>query len=247
MKNYYKYICFIIYVLILAQNFLCASSDNKKSFPEPDYDKWEQVKEGMTITEVEKLIGKPSESKESIQYKGNVKIGIFIEVKALVTTYGNVHSKILSYSDRNSPGVFQYTIFYKDGKVDYKRSPFEREKAPEGRKISTPKMMYPYNNAIFTHYPYIIDFRWFKASGKEPIQYKIQFDFYSTSQKKWEYFNGIADTTHYAAILGSYGKYRWRIQAMTKLEKSAWSEYQYFEFRKLINTVSAPNGFSPNR
>ena len=224
MKNYFKYVYFVMSILISGHNLLATNNENK--ILQPDYDKWEQVKKGMTIEEVKKLLGEPLILTENTTYKADIKTRKVIKLKSFLAIYG----AIASYTYAGN--IVQFQIYYENGKVAYKRSPFENRKLSKDGKPTTPKLILPYDKAIFTHYPCVTDFRWFASSGEYPMSYKIQFDAYINFRKKWHSSSGISITTHYASVLGGYGKFRWRIKAINKLGESNWSEYRYFEFRK---------------
>ena len=198
---------------------------------QPNYQKWGEIKKGLSVQEVEKLLGKPlTMKKNTIYYYRKGKKGTAIELRAL---YGLVLS-----SSKEYPQDINFVVWFENGKVRSKSKPFGDVPLSKDGTPTIPKLLYPYTKSVFTHFPQILDFRWLPSSGEYPMSYRIQVDAYIDFMKKWSSeMNKVEnvrseDVPHHCRFLDNFRKYRWRVKAVNKFGESKWSDYFYFEFTK---------------
>ncbi|MZP54685.1 MAG: hypothetical protein GT600_04480 [Bacteroidales bacterium] len=198
----------------------------KSKIIQPDYKKWEQVKEGMAQDEVEKLLGAP------IKVIGNPKANYLSTVY-----YGTVVEKSVVF-----PMDLDFVILYHSGKVYKAVNPFMIEKLPSDGIPSVPKPFAPQNNSMFT--VNIVDLRWFPAAGKYPMRYEIEIELYghSPDPSKMEWVKDVTLNSDipFLSYPATGGKERWRVRAINDLGESNWSEYQYFELVPPTVAVQQP-------
>ncbi|MDD3679767.1 MAG: hypothetical protein PHX72_02855, partial [Candidatus Shapirobacteria bacterium] len=84
--------------------------------------------------------------------------------------------------------------------MDGKEDPFQGRFSTNGIP-TTPVLIYPHTNTVFTHYPRVVDFRWYPASGEYPVEYQLEAG--SVSVFTFE--------PHGAAWMPGMGTHRWRV------------------------------------
>lgn len=109
----------------------------------------------------------------------------------------------------------------------------------DGRPTA-PRLLTPYDNAVFTHTPSIVDFRWLPSCGEYPLEYVVEF---TASDVEIDAASGTA--THvwlddrpsrrstklpHIALNPSSERCRWRVRAKNRLGTSDWSKYREFQF-----------------
>jgi hypothetical protein len=198
------------------------------SFIQPDYDKWGQVKVGMTEAEVLDLMGKPieRETEESViaefrEGGGMTKAEATQYLRSLIAyrfqwLYGRI-----KYDSPAFPRTYDFTLYFNQGRLAEKDDPFGGQLSPDG-KPTTPFLILPVNGASFNHYPRFLDLRWYPSPGEYPMEYDLDVDL----------IDGPLHCRLPHAVLSFRGKGpgRWRVKARNRLGESDWSKYRTFEF-----------------
>ncbi len=195
---------------------------------QPNYNKWNKIKKGMSYSDVVKILGKPIEKP-----LGNPDIDS--PYYGLEAIYGIVVKK-----SKVIPENLCFEILFLGGKVDKKVNPFNCPVLSKNGIPTVPKMIYPLNNTTFSedHFPQIVDFRFFPASGEYPMGYLLEVDSYNIFFEKWNPILWSSSIPYFAVSLNGGHIYRWRIKAVNKLGESHWSKYRYFNFKQTLNAES---------
>lgn len=173
---------------------------------QPDYTAWQSIKTGMSEAQVIKVLGNP-----------RIKLSTDQEY---IWNYGTVVQM-----SSTSPSPAQFAVSFDNGKVSQIENPFNGKFSTDGSP-TTSSIIYPKSNATFSHLPRNIDLRWYPASGKYPMTYKVEIAT-STSSKE--------ETTTQPSLTTSIakaGNVRWRIKAINNQGESAWSKFHAFRFTK---------------
>lgn len=196
-------------------------------FLQPEYEKWAAVQIGMSREEVVALLGPPLDNK----YRGG---------KTWLTdahySYGYLQMPMVPH-----PRTYEFLVsFDGDGEVDGKIDPFNGRFSADGAPTS-PEIIIPTDQTIFSHYPRILDCRWYPSSGVYPMTYTFElgvgdsFDPEELPEDFHEEFSDQEIETDLAIpffMTGFVGAQsgRFRVKAKNKIGESDWSEYRYFSF-----------------
>jgi len=189
---------------------------------QPEYAKWQRIQKGMTREEVQKILGPPITRLGEELRRGY----------AASWTYGSVVMRSLAF-----PHPLSFRISIQDGKVDGKEDPFDGVFSTDGRP-TRPRLISPNSEQRFNHYPRLLDFRWYPASGIYPMRYIIEVD-----SKVREEYGGQwipadprgpykSDIPYLSISFVGSQPGRWRVKAVNELGESPWSEYRHFEFTR---------------
>lgn len=188
------------------------AAQQKSEFVQPDYAKWEQVREGMTEEEVKKLLGEPLRDSRVV---GSL-------------TYGRIQ-----FASPAMPDSFEFYISFKQGTVSDKLDPFGGELSKDG-KPTAPLQITPADRTTFNHYPRVLDLRWRPSSGEYPIVYIVEVENAQHDGKDglvyWIKRQYRADCPYQAITFNGVSNARWRVMAVNKKGQSAWTEWRYFRF-----------------
>ncbi len=188
---------------------------------------WFSIKKGMTEKEVLDILGKPIS-------------GDNFEV--IKKEYPKHHDNFLyswSYGELNAmgntgPKISNFSVRFTQGKVEYIDDHFGVKALDPSVKISVPVPLWPESEVIYSHYPRIIDLRWWASVGEGSITYEIQVD--HKYMGKWSTTRSTVykNIQSVSTTLSFTGKQpgRWRIRATNGKDKSKWSKYQMFVFTK---------------
>jgi hypothetical protein len=203
---------------------------NKAQEPQcvqPDYAKWELVREGMSEEEVTKLLGDPlHDTGIPEEFRNNPTYVKFL-------TYGRI-----AFTSPAMPSSFEFDIAIKQGNVSEKYDPFGGELSKDGRPTA-PMQITPKDRTIFDHFPRFVDLRWQPSSGEYPVVYvvEVQTGQYGVIEGKDTLV--YVSKRHYRAScpyqafsFGGKNAGRWRVMAVNKKGQSAWTEWHYFRFEK---------------
>lgn len=194
-------------------------STPKPKFVQPKYDMWAAVQIGMSRDEVVALLGPPLDDK----YRGG---------KARATdayySYGYLQMPMLPH-----PRTYSFLIGFDDeGKVFTKMDPFNHRFSVDGSPTS-PEIIIPTDRTVFSHYPRILDCRWYPSSGVYPMTYTFELGFGQRlgPEKFWdqEIETDLAIPFFMTDFMGAQPG-RFRVKAKNKIGESDWSEYRYFSF-----------------
>ena len=195
------------------------SSESDAPYLIPNLKAWEQVQEGMTVEELEHLLGKPlTKTGPKGDWKPN-----------------SVHEWTYGYVARKSavqPEDLAFSVQMEMGKVWSKEDPFGKAPISMDGMPSVPVLMTPNKDTLFTHYPRIVDFRWYPASGDYPMKYELDIGFRSPTRGWVQNPVQAVDSTYYCYSHSGMNQGRWRVRAINSSGKSQWSEYSYFEFNR---------------
>ena len=187
-------------------------------FIQPDYDKWTAVRVGMSRDETTALLGPPLDDR----YRGG---------KSSPTdpyySYGFLQMPMVPH-----PRTYAFLIgFGSDGKVFTKMDPFNGRFSVDGSP-TVPEIIIPADETVFSHYPRIVDCRWFPSSGVYPITYT--FELGVKEDRGDRYLDEALDSdlpipffmTHFSGAQRG----RFRVRARNRIGQSDWSVYHHFKF-----------------
>lgn len=184
---------------------------------QPDYQKWQAVQVGMTREEVVALLGPPRED----NYRGPTR------PDSPQWQYGYLQLPMLPH-----PRTYVFDVCFDDDRVWHKSDPFHGRFSSDGRP-TVPEIMTPHDRTVFSHYPRIIDMRWYPSSGVYPMTYAVEIG-HGSPRDEDRYYDQLRDSDLPAPFLTTsfVGAQpgRFRVQAKNELGESDWSEYRYFEF-----------------
>jgi hypothetical protein len=181
---------------------------------QPDYEQWQAVQIGMTRTEVISLLGRP-------------RCEQFHFPTETYSTYGYLQLPLLP-----NPRAYSFVIgFDEHRRVFTKSDPFGGVFSPDGRP-SKPKIFTPPVGAIFSHYPRLVDMRWFPASGRYPMRYEVEIGWSTRTNDPFtdRVIESKLAFPYYVALFGGDQPGRFRIRGKNALAVGEWSEYRYFDF-----------------
>jgi len=174
----------------------------------PSAAKWARVKEGMSKIDLIKLLGEPCKEGGEYLYFGPV-----LEESSLCP----------------SPVSFFVTIH--NGKVNYKRDPFEGDISPGGAPTK-PLLWLPQNSARLTHGLPYIDLRWRPASGVIPMVYELEVEKKDGGQWRMYEKKQECSQPYYAIHHTGSGEFRWRVKARNTKGVGNWSPWATFSIVK---------------
>ena len=177
-----------------------SSQDDGQRPYQPDYGKWRSITNGMTKDEVRAVLGDP------VPFGGNDRDTALI---CNPWRYGWVAHG------------YDFDVWFRDDRVMGTEDPFDGNFSTNGVP-TTPVLIYPHTNMVFTHYPRVVDFRWYPSSGEYPIEY--QLDAGSGSVFTFE--------PRGTSWMSGMGTHRWRVRAINRLGVSPWTEWRELEFTK---------------
>lgn len=189
-------------------------NSTEPEFVQPDYRKWEAVQVGMSRNEVVALLGPPLED----PYRADANC-----------SYG--HLQMPMVPERRT---YVFLIGYDENeRVFRKIDPFMGKLSLDGTP-SIPEIIIPISRTAFSHYPRVLDCRWYPSSGEYPITYTIEESWASPLEP--EKFNNPVELDTQIPIpfymlnfIGSCPG-RIRVKARNRLGESEWSQYCYFSF-----------------
>lgn len=214
------------------------------SFIQPDYDKWSQVKKGMTEAEVLDLLGKPLERKTEESVIASMrKEHKLTEAEAeeffhrVADRYGFVwlYGQI-KYESPVIPYPYQFRLVFVQGQVALKGDPFNGRLSPDG-KPTTPISILPSHGTLFKYSPRFVDMRWEPSSGEYPMEYQIevsngQHDMVVGGKVEFNYYvdSTLRTRLPHVSILFESTEGRWKVKARNRLGESGWSAEHDFYF-----------------
>jgi hypothetical protein len=126
---------------------------------QPDYARWQQVQQGMTLEEVTALLGPPMRNPH-ITGKG-------------VYVYGYLQFPLLP-----APRWYSFELDFDAGRLFHKRDPFEGVLSVDG-KPTKPRIITPPEGAVYCLETMqsrpLVDLRWHPVSGAYPMSYELEF------------------------------------------------------------------------
>jgi hypothetical protein len=186
---------------------------------QPDYGQWQKVAVGMLRREVVALLGRPLRDPYHAPQPRKDDAYYY---------YGYLQLPMMPHAR-----TYTFHVGFDDqGRVFTKADPFGGVFSLDGTP-SQPKIFTPSNGAVFSHYPRIVDMRWYPASGRYPMRYEVELghgrpntgqpyrDHVIESELEFPYF--------VATFCGSQPG-RFRVRGRNALGTGTWSDYRYFDF-----------------
>ena len=191
----------------------------KTKYVQPDYEKWAAIRIGMSRDDVVAQLGPPLADK----YLGG---------KSRLTdpyySYGYLQMPLVPH-----PRTYGFLIGFDDaGKVFTKIDPFNGRFSTDGSPTS-PEIIIPADRAVFSHYPRILDCRWFPSSGLYPLKYIFELGAgqpFCPEQFHDEVIESDLPIPFFMTTFGGAQPGRFRVKAKNRLGESDWSNYRYFRF-----------------
>ncbi|WP_339684036.1 hypothetical protein [Gimesia maris] len=204
----------------MQNSFSYASTEPE--FVQPDYRKWEAVQIGMSQEEVVALLGPPLDD----PYRADANC-----------SYGHLQMPMLPQRR-----TYVFLIGYDENeRVFRKTDPFMGKLSLDGTP-SKPEIIIPVSGTAFSHYPRVLDCRWYPSSGEYPITYTIEESCASPLEPEIFYNPVELDTEipipFYMFNFGGSQPGRIRVKARNRLGESEWSDYCYFDFSVRNSTLS---------
>jgi hypothetical protein len=179
---------------------------------QPDYDQWQAVRIGMTRRQVIELLGRP-------------RCEQFHFPTETYSTYGYLQLPMLP-----SPRAYSFVIgFDPQGRVFTKSDPFGGVFSPDGRP-SKPKIFTPPAHARFSHYPRLVDMRWFPSSGRYPMRYEVEVGWGLDGHFTDQVIESDLGFPYYVVEFVGDQPGRFRVRGNNALGVGEWSEYREFDF-----------------
>jgi hypothetical protein len=186
---------------------------------QPDYQQWQAVQIGMTRAQVVGLLGRPRCEQFSFPTE-------------TYSTYGYLQLPFLPF-----PRAYSFVLgFDEEDRVFTKSDPFGGVFSPDGRP-SKPKIFTPPDRAAFSHYPRLVDMRWYPASGRYPMRYELELGV----GREWEgpYCDHVIESElvapYHVVSFVADGPGRFRVRGKNALGVGEWSEHRYFDFTPPID------------
>ena len=187
----------------------------------PDYEKWQAVKIGMARDQVIEILGQPRKNG-------------YLAANSPYLNYGFLQLPFCPH-----PRAYRFLIgLDDDGKVFTKEDPFNGRFSSDGLP-EMPELIVPFDMQVFSHYPRVVDIRWFPVSGSYPITYSVELGSFSFPEldgapSGFDWTDEIIESDLVAPYLvtsfvgASPG--RIRVKAQNELGESEWSDYRMFRF-----------------
>ena len=195
--------------------------DVKPKAVQPNYDKWHTVKIGMTRDEVTDILGQPRKDE-------------YFASNSPYASYGFIQLPFVPH-----PRTYCFLIgFDGSNKVFIKQDPFNGRFSADGLPTS-PDLIVPAEMQVFSHYPRVIDIRWFPVSGHYPVTYTVEmgtfpFPELDGAPPDYVWMDEIIESDLVGPFLATsfVGACpgRIRVRAKNELGESEWSDYRTFRF-----------------
>lgn len=194
--------------------------DGSEDFVVPDLEAWDSVKKGLSVAELEKLLGPPID-------------GFRIDDD---TRPNHIHRRNYGYVARKSqafPGDFAFNVLIERGKVWSKEDPFGGVEISNDGLPTKPRLITPADGTLFNHYPRYVDLRWYASSGAYPMNYEIQVDTENRRGGGWFEENPErVNVPYFSYSHGGACGARWRVRGVNAKGAGPWSDYSYFQFSR---------------
>jgi hypothetical protein len=177
---------------------------------QPDQKNWTRIKKGMSIEEVNAIIGSP------------ISVTSF-STKRMRSDYG-----IVFFATKSVPKDFAYSVWFENGMAAIIEDPFAGHFSTNGWP-TTPQIITPRNGTRFTHTPNFLDLRWLPASGEYPMNYTIELRI-NTSTGGWVSRQYTTSDLALSVLFPGPRPGSWRIRANNRSGYGEWSEFNDFEF-----------------
>lgn len=193
---------------------------------QPDSTAWQSVEIGMSREEVVERLGPPLDDKSYRGRKARRDDPYF--------DYGYLQLPMTPH-----PRTYKFSIGFDDRqRVVWKCDPFHGRFSPDGSPLA-PEVITPLDRSEFSHFPRILDVRWYPVSGSYPMRYTVEIgrcdpvepgvDLTSARFHDEEILTDLECPFCMTTFCG-FQPGRIRIRAMNDVEEGPWSEYRYFMF-----------------
>jgi len=186
---------------------------------QPDYVKWQKVGIGMTRDDVVALLGRPLRDPYSAPRPRKDDAYYF---------YGYLQLPMMPHAR-----TYRFYVgFDNQGRVVTRADPFGGVFSPDGTP-SQPMIFTPSNGAIFSHYPRIVDMRWYPVSGRYPMSYEVELGHCGliTGQPyRDRIIESELEFPYFVATFCGTQPGRFRVRGRNALGTGVWSDYRYFNF-----------------
>ena len=180
--------------------------------------KWAQLHAGMAGSDVERILGKPDRREQPASNRTTL-------------TYGEIAPKGQIFPD----GLAYVVWLDEKNNVDSIDAPFG-DAAPRAGIPSKPKIFLPLARSVFTHYPRLVDVRWYPVTGTYPIAYEVAYEVgYAPPGAKltWHLDKTLKTDIPYLSLSHGGGQPgRVKIRAKNSAGSGPWSDYAVFSFTR---------------
>lgn len=195
---------------------------------QPDYVAWQSVVIGASREEVIERLGPPIDDKTFRGRKARMDDPYFY--------YGYLQLPMLPH-----PRTYCFSIgFDEQHRVIGKNDPFNGRFSSDGSPLS-PELITPFDRSAFSHFPRIVDMRWYPVSGAYPMTYTVEMGWCTPLNPG----DSLAAATFHDEEVESELKCpffmttfpggqpgRFRIRATNDAGYGPWSEHRYFWFTR---------------
>ena len=188
---------------------------------QPDYAKWQSVQIGMSLDEVTEILGQPRKDE-------------YLAANQPYLSYGYIQLPFVPH-----PRTYRFLVGFDDhGHVFTKQDPFNGRFSVDGLP-TTPELIVPADMQVFSHFPRVVDIRWFPVSGKYPVTYTVELGSFPFPELdgaprgvKWidEVFESDLVSPYFVTSFGGACPGRIRVRARNDLGESNWSDSRRFRF-----------------
>ena len=182
---------------------------------ELDFEKWKQLRPGMTEADVVRMLGQPEDRYQE---------GDTVLVYGTIVPAGQVFPRGIGFRVWLDKRNVVYALETPFGEV------------PPRRGIpSTPEIFLPQNNILLKHYPRLLDIRWYPVSGTYPVSYEVAYEFGidRSTDTQWIARETLRTSLPYLSLQHTGAQPgRVRVRAINADGTGPWSAYVNFRFSR---------------
>lgn len=182
---------------------------------EIDFDKWRQLRPGLTQADVVRIMGEP-------------------ELRERRPERAWDYGVIVPEGPAFPRGLAFRVWFDQDNVVTGLESPFGG-RSPRRGIPDVPQIFLPQPDARFAHYPRLLDIRWFPVTGTYPVSYEVSTEIAIVRPAGTTWFVSPTSKTSVPYVTLRFGGAqpgRVRVRAINAEGTGPWSEYTVFAFAR---------------
>lgn len=182
---------------------------------EIDFDKWRQLRPGLTRADVVRIMGEPELRERRLERAWDY---------GVIVPEGPAFPKGLAFR----------VWFDQQNVVSHLESPFGQQ-APRRGIPDVPHIFLPQPNVRFAHYPRLLDIRWSPVIGTYPMSYEVSAEsgIVGDGGTTWFVSQTLKTSVPYASLqFGGAQPGRVRVRAINAAGTGPWSVFTVFAFAR---------------